>query len=142
MSLSLIAESVDMAGIRFSVKDTGIGIAEAQLAELFQPFAQAEVGTTRSTAELGLVLRFHELVELMGGSIAVTRAWQGEHLFFDVPFPRSRRRKRVVSVDPVSALAGTRVLVVDDNESALEILVLQLSHLAKCRVSGIGGKRD
>ena len=133
VSLSLITESVDMAGIRFSVKDTGIGIAEAQLAELFQPFAQAEVGTTRQYGGTGLGLAIsRQLVELMGGSIAVdSEPGKGSTFFFDVPFPLDHEgeKTRRSRVDRVSALAGTRVLVVDDNESALEILVLQLSHL-------------
>ena len=133
VSLSLIAESADTAGIRFSVKDTGIGITEAQLAQLFQPFAQAEAGTTRQYGGTGLGLAIsRQLVELMGGSIAVdSEPGKGSTFFFDVPFPldlegEKARRSRV---DRVSALADTRVLVVDDNESALEILVLQLSHL-------------
>ena len=133
VSLSLITQSVDMAGIRFSVKDTGIGITEAQLAELFQPFAQAEVGTTRQYGGTGLGLAIsRQLVELMGGSIAVdSEPGKGSTFFFDVPFPLDHEgeKTRRSRVDRVSALAGTRVLVVDDNESALEILVLQLSHL-------------
>ena len=133
VSLSLVTQSVDMAGIRFSVKDTGIGIAEAQLAELFQPFAQAEVGTTRQYGGTGLGLAIsQQLVELMGGSIAVdSEPGKGSTFFFDVPFPLDHEgeKTRRSRVDRVSALADTRVLVVDDNESALEILVLQLSHL-------------
>ena len=133
VSLSLITESLDMAGIRFSVKDTGIGIAEAQLAELFQPFAQAEAGTTRQYGGTGLGLAIsRQLVELMGGSIAVdSEPGKGSTFFFDVPFPLDHEgeKARRSRVDRVSALADTRVLVVDDNESALEILVLQLSHL-------------
>ncbi|MEL0297560.1 MAG: response regulator [Gammaproteobacteria bacterium] len=133
VSLSLIAESADTAGIRFSVKDTGIGITEAQLVELFQPFAQAEAGTTRQYGGTGLGLAIsRQLVELMGGSIAVdSEPGKGSTFFFDVPFPLDLEgeRARRSRVDRVSALADTRVLVVDDNESALEILVLQLSHL-------------
>jgi len=133
VSLSLIAEAADTAGIRFSVRDTGIGITEAQLAQLFQPFAQAEAGTTRQYGGTGLGLAIsRQLVELMGGSIAVdSELGKGSTFFFDVPFPldlegEKARRSRM---DRVSALADTRVLVVDDNESALEILALQLSHL-------------
>ena len=133
VSLSLIAEAADTAGIRFSVKDTGIGITEAQLVELFQPFAQAEAGTTRQYGGTGLGLAIsRQLVELMGGSIAVdSEPGKGSTFFFDVPFPLDLEgeRARRSRVDRVSALADTRVLVVDDNESALEILVLQLSHL-------------
>ena len=133
VSLSLVSQTLDTTEVRFSVKDTGIGLTEDQLTELFQPFAQAEAGTSRRYGGTGLGLAISlQLVELMGGSIAVESQFgKGSTFYFDVPFPldhesEEQRRARIARV---STLSDTRVLAVDDNGSALEIMAHQLGHL-------------
>ena len=133
VSLSLVSQTADTALVRFSVKDTGIGLTKAQIAELFQPFVQAEAGISRRYGGTGLGLAISlQLVELMGGAIAVESQFgKGSTFFFDVPFTldHESEERRQSRIDRVSTRSDVRVLAVDDNESALDIMAQQLSHL-------------
>jgi two-component system sensor histidine kinase/response regulator len=114
---------------RFAVKDTGIGISQDQQANLFLPFAQGEVGTTRKFGGTGLGLAIcKQLVDLMGGRIGLTsEPGTGSEFFFEVPFElaTAKSEKQVSHEGP---LWGAKVLVVDDNENALEIISSQLEY--------------
>ena len=108
--------------LRFSVSDTGIGLTEAQRARLFQPFVQADASTTRRYGGTGLGLTIsRQLVEMMGGRIGVdSTPGQGSTFWFTLALPRGEAMPRP-RIDP-SALAGLRVLVVDDAASWRDIL--------------------
>ena len=134
VSLEKVADSDSSVTVRFSVRDSGIGITEEQMSGLFQPFAQAEVGTTRRYGGTGLGLAIsRQLVELMGGSIsAESEPGKGSTFAFEVPLllddsDHTALQERVARS---SSLAGVRVLIVDDNDSALQILSHQLSHFS------------
>ena len=117
--------------IRISVTDTGIGMTEDQAAKLFQAFVQAEVGTTRQYGGTGLGLAIsRQLVELMGGKIWVESVLgQGSRFAFEIPFPIDDARLEETPLSQrVSHLHGTKVLVVDDNEAARNILTSTLQH--------------
>lgn len=77
-----------LVSVRFSVSDTGIGIAKEDCARIFQPFVQADGSTTRIHGGTGLGLAIcQQLVELMGGSISVDSApGRGSAFQFTVPF--------------------------------------------------------
>ena len=119
----------DRTKLEFSVRDTGIGMTPEQSARMFQPFAQADGSTTRKYGGTGLGLAIcKRLVEMMGGSIWVkSTAGVGSAFTFNAWFELGRavEKRRVVP----ESLNGARVLVVDDNPGAREVLADQLSVL-------------
>ncbi|WP_420904032.1 PAS domain S-box protein [Candidatus Magnetaquiglobus chichijimensis] len=112
------------AHLRFSVKDSGIGLTKEQITGLFQPFVQADSSTTRHYGGTGLGLAIcKSLVDQMNGSFTVISApGKGSEFAFTVPMARQFPQ------EPVQiSLAGhhsgiLRVLVVDDNDSSRLIL--------------------
>ena len=109
--------------LKFTIKDTGIGMTPEQTSKLFSAFMQADTSTTRKYAGTGLGLSISKkLVEMMDGEIWVeSDISKGSQFYFTAWFGRKtseQRRKSFLSSD----LQGTRVLVVDDNASSREIL--------------------
>ncbi len=127
----LLGSSDNGVRLRFEVQDTGIGIAAAQLPQLFQPFAQADVSTTRRFGGTGLGLAItRRLVELMGGTVGVdSQLGQGSTFWFTTTLalgqgqPPSHSRRQ--GDDPQALLrqrhAGATVLVVEDNPINREV---------------------
>lgn len=109
--------------LHFWVRDTGIGMTPEQCDKLFQSFSQADASTTRKYGGTGLGLAISKsLVEAMQGKIWVESIpGQGSTFHFHARFgiqanPQTRRMFRA------EELLGVRVLVVDDNPAAREIL--------------------
>lgn len=84
VSVKLVDETEDHYAIRFSVKDTGIGIPEDKLATIFERFKQAEESTTRRFGGTGLGLNIvKQLVELHGSEIQMkSKPNRGSEFFF------------------------------------------------------------
>ncbi|HEX7833762.1 MAG TPA: response regulator [Thermoanaerobaculia bacterium] len=103
--------------VRFEVRDTGIGIAEDVLPQLFKPFTQADASTTRKFGGTGLGLAISkQIVEAMGGTmVAESKEEQGSTFRFDLPLGEGiDERSREISL---ASLSHARVLIVDDNST-------------------------
>jgi len=114
--------------ILFSVKDTGIGIPENKLGILFNKFTQVDSSTTRQYGGTGLGLAISkQLSELMGGEIGVkSEAGKGSEFWFTVRLKLQPENSQ--NTLPVMAnLNGVKVLVVDDNATNREMLVIRMN---------------
>ncbi len=117
----------DRVMLRFSVRDTGIGMDEHQLARLFQPFDQLDGTITRKYGGTGLGLAIsRQLVEMMGGEIGV-RSTPGRGSEFHFTLPLSLPAGAAVPVDAGADWSHLRVLAVDDSANAREIFAGLLS---------------
>ena len=130
----------DSVELRFEVRDTGIGISPEQQDQLFQSFQQADSSTTRRYGGTGLGLAIAKrLAELMGGQIGVESALgQGSTFWFTASFGLGRERQ-ALQRSPLD-LGGLRVLLVDDDEQAREVmsdLISSLGFKSAAAASGI-----
>ncbi|ANQ85665.1 putative hybrid sensor and regulator [Azoarcus olearius] len=108
--------------LRFSVTDTGIGIEAEQIPRLFQTFEQADNSTTRKYGGTGLGLAIsRELAHMMGGEAGVDSEYgKGSTFWFTARLARGSGSDR--SLVPDADLRGRKVLVVDDNDLAREVI--------------------
>jgi len=106
---------------RFSVEDTGVGIEPELLPRLFAPFVQGASGVSRRTG-MGIGLSIvRSLVELHGGRAWAESEGQGRGARFVVELPTVARPQAEAPAPP--APSGPRVLVVEDNDDAREMVV-------------------
>jgi len=133
-------------GLRFTVRDSGIGIPAERLNDLFQKFSQVDASTTRRFGGTGLGLAIsRELVELMGGHMAVTsEAGEGSTFTFDLPLEKRGERRapsRMAEASPTEPQgAVARILAAEDNatnqlilKSLLEPMGVELKVVANGR---------
>jgi PAS domain S-box-containing protein len=124
----------DKIGLRFSVKDTGVGIPQDRLDRLFKSFSQVDASTTRKYGGTGLGLAISkQLSELMGGTIGVhSAAGQGSTFWFTARLGAATVKALPSAVATASGrfdaagLRGTRILAIDDHVTAREVLKDQL----------------
>jgi PAS domain S-box-containing protein len=136
VSVRTVQQQADRVTLRFAVRDTGIGIAADQLGRLFQPFDQLDGSITRQHGGTGLGLAIcHQLVGLLGGEIGVhSQPGEGSTFHATLPFgcpahddaaPADRAPGAMavpaetpaeVPAEVPAAIAGRRVLLVEDNE--------------------------
>jgi signal transduction histidine kinase/DNA-binding response OmpR family regulator/HPt (histidine-containing phosphotransfer) domain-containing protein len=123
VSTELVKKNDDQTTLKFSVRDTGIGMTAAQAAKLFQPFMQADSSTTRKYGGTGLGLTISKrLAEMMGGEIWVeSEQGRGSTFSFTANFGLGKEKAQK-QYKPVSELRGMKVLVVDDNATSRDIL--------------------
>ncbi len=138
IAVSLESEDEDSVTIKFSVKDSGIGIPKNRISRLFQSFSQADVSTTRKYGGTGLGLAISkELAGLMGGTIGVdSRYDRGSTFWFTAVFAKQKSMQTDV-VAALENIKGKRVLVVDDLPLNRKIFAEYLKP-SKCRLGEAG----
>jgi PAS domain S-box-containing protein len=131
VSVRLDSRESDRAVLRFSVSDTGIGMTEEQTQKLFQPFTQADSSITRKYGGTGLGLTISkQLVERMGGQIRVESA-PGRGSTFTFTIAVGLQRAALEDKKPVPVpKRRLKVLVVDDNAHAREIMMQMLREMS------------
>jgi signal transduction histidine kinase/ActR/RegA family two-component response regulator len=119
-------------GVRLTVDDDGIGIAPASLPRLFERFWQSDTSASRQHGGLGLGLAVvRHMVELHGGTVGAESAGEGQGATFTITLPalaadHTPRGTAPVRDDraaaPAARLRGLRLLVVDDEPEACEVI--------------------
>jgi polar amino acid transport system substrate-binding protein len=133
---------IDDITLEFSVKDSGIGMNEEQQKKLFKSFSQADNSITRKYGGTGLGLSISKkLVELMQGSIWLnSEEGKGSCFSFSAHLKVSASNDDRVNEQQKSFLEGKRILIVDDNQLALDVLFSILSSFNCHVVSAKNGK--
>ena len=132
VKISLKEQDSETITLLFEVFDSGIGVEKDVQKHLFEPFAQADISTTRKFGGTGLGLAIcRRIVELMNGEIGLeSRAGFGSKFWFTAIFLRntksSQSQKIPITVfaeipNPTSQIPHLKVLVVEDNPVNLEI---------------------
>ena len=118
-----------MAVMRISVADTGVGIPQEKIECLFRKFTQADSSTTRKYGGTGLGLAISkQLIELMGGTVRVESVvGEGSKFWFTLPLQFDGQPGALAV--PMTELEGLRVLIVDDNEVNRRVVHEQISSL-------------
>ncbi|WP_428264468.1 ATP-binding protein [Haliangium sp.] len=140
----LVLKDDERAHIRIEISDTGIGIPEDKQAQLFDPFEQADVSSTRSYGGTGLGLAIvRGLVEIMKGTIGVySKPNEGSTFWFELNLPLARAVATEISPEEDQAfdearLKGARILLVEDNMVSRRIAQRMLQRVG-CEVTLAG----
>ena len=123
LSVDVVERQPGAVRLRFEVRDSGIGISAEEQRRLFQPFTQVDSSTSRRFGGTGLGLSIcQHLVRIMGGEIQVqSTPGVGTRFHFTLPFGLQPQAPAQDDL-PSQPLRDKRLLVVDDNARAREVL--------------------
>ena len=140
--VSFLAEFENQAIVKFTVEDTGIGIPEDKIENLFNPFSQIDASNTRQFGGTGLGLSISKnLVELMGGEIGVQSSVnKGSTFWFTIILEKQPFVPVRMTACP-EAVCGRRVLGVDDNATNRRLLEAYLRNWG-CRFDLVDGAQS
>ncbi len=130
--------SSGLTSLMFKITDTGIGIPQEKLKQVFEKFSQVDTSSTRRHEGTGLGLAIStKLVALMGGEMgASSEPGEGSTFWFSIAIPvhGATVRKKVLPFD----VDGARVLIIDDNPVNRSILLEQMRswHFDACAATG------
>ena len=107
--------------LKFTVKDTGIGLSEEQQKKLFQKFSQADGSTTRKYGGTGLGLAIcKQLVEMMGGEVGIeSEIGQGSTFWFTLNLEKAEKKSSSIQLE--DNLSNQRILLVDDSNTNRQV---------------------
>jgi signal transduction histidine kinase/DNA-binding response OmpR family regulator len=117
VSVKKVDETENQYALRFSVKDTGIGISPNKLKTIFERFTQAEECTTRRFGGTGLGLSIvKQLLELHGAEIQVkSQKERGSEFFFVLNYKKVKNAEIVTGAAPGENLGNLKILLCEDN---------------------------
>ncbi len=137
LKVEQVRQNDDMATLRFTMSDNGIGMSEAFMLHMFEPFSQEHTGSTNTYSGTGLGLAISKnLVNMMNGSIHVNST-VGEGTEFQVDimlkisnFLNNWDEEMTIDEEPSHYdFSGKRVLLVEDNEYNLDVTKVLLSEV-------------
>jgi signal transduction histidine kinase/DNA-binding response OmpR family regulator len=129
LSIQMEDETQDRIKLHAVIRDTGIGIPEDKLESIFEPFQQADGSTTRKYGGTGLGLSIcRQIARMMSGETWVeSQVHEGSIFHFTAWLGKSEAKPHIKK--PTVYLSGKQVLVVDDNQTNLDILTHRLKAL-------------
>ncbi|MBF0138086.1 MAG: response regulator, partial [Magnetococcales bacterium] len=138
----VLEETLESVFLQFTVRDTGIGMTPEQMNKLFQEFSQGDTSITRKYGGTGLGLAISKrLVEMMEGQIRVENdPGCGSRFIFTARFNKLAGLVQEPLL-PAECIRGLRILVVDDNDGARQIIGGQLEDLTYHPVCVASGEK-